>query len=83
MTLERGGELNLLVPDDLAIVGFDDLDMVSHLKTPLTTVARPLREMGRRAAEILVRRIRGERIPVQQVVLPTALIIRESCGRHG
>jgi GntR family transcriptional regulator of arabinose operon len=73
--------VGLHIPDDLSLVGFDDLDMASHLDPPLTTVAQPFLEIGRRAAELLLRRIRGEASPLQQMTLPPELIIRDSCAR--
>ena len=55
--------------------------MAAHYVTPgLTTARQPVREMGGRAAELLHRRVGGPQGPVGQHVLPTQVVIRQSCG---
>ena len=66
------------VPEDLAVVGFDDLPQAAGFS--LTTVAQPSTEIGRRAAELLFRRLEGSAAPVQRTLLPTRLAVRRSCG---
>jgi LacI family transcriptional regulator len=61
-----------------ALVGFDDLELADMLATPVTVVAHYPAEMGRRAAELLCRRMAGEELPPQREVLPTYLIVRGS-----
>jgi LacI family transcriptional regulator len=68
------------VPADLAIVGFDDIELASYTNPPLTTVSQPKTEMGRVAFQLLIDRITANDRPVQRVVLPSRLIIRGSCG---
>jgi GntR family transcriptional regulator of arabinose operon len=68
------------IPYDLALVGFDNLDFTMHLDVPLTTVAQQATDIGRHAIELLVRRIHHQVDGWQQVILPTQLIIRRSCG---
>lgn len=75
-------ELRIRIPEDLALVGFDDLEVVAHLDVPLTTVAQPTFEIGRTAVEVLMRRISGETDCWQRVILPTRLVVRRSCGSH-
>ncbi len=70
----------LRIPDDLAVIGFDDLSFAAHLNPPLTTIAQPRMDIGIRAAHLLINRIEGDTEPPKQVVLPTSLVIRESCG---
>jgi DNA-binding LacI/PurR family transcriptional regulator len=70
----------LRIPDDLAVIGFDDLSFSAHLSPPLTTVAQPRLEIGIRAANLLINRIEGDTEPPKQVVLPVSFVIRESCG---
>jgi len=70
------------IPHDLAVIGFDNLDFTEHLDVPLTTVAQPAFDIGRTAVEVLVRRIQGEVTGFQQIILPTQLIIRRSCGAY-
>jgi LacI family transcriptional regulator len=79
-TIARRG---LNVPDELAIVGFDDFPFPwsEAFRPQLTTVAQPTYELGRRAAEMLVRQLSGAiSEPAQRVVLEGTLVIRESSG---
>ena len=62
----------------LALVGFDDLELGEMLKVPVTVVAHDPSELGRQAAELVLRRLAGEDLPPQRVVLPTELIARGS-----
>lgn len=67
------------VPEDVAVVGFDDQPGASANVPPLATISYPLAEAGRRAVEVLLDRIRGGP-PVDVVTVPTRLIRRRSCG---
>ena len=68
------------VPDDLAVVGFDDI-MTSRFVAPgLTTVLQPMRSLGHWAAIRLHERIEGRTHDVHPQVLPTRLVVRGSCG---
>lgn len=78
--LQAARQCGRRVPDDLALVGFDDLSYAAHLTPPLTTVAQQRNELGVRAANLLIDRIEGLVIPYQHIEVPTTLIIRESCG---
>ena len=77
--LEKRG---LRVPQDLALVSFDDLPEASRLFPFLTVVAQPAYEMGTHAAQLLLSRLNGDTSPARHVVLPTRLVLRHSCGRH-
>jgi GntR family transcriptional regulator, arabinose operon transcriptional repressor len=68
----------LSVPDELSIVGFDDVDLASYLEIPLTTVAQDTYQMGKRAAELLIERIEGNDCPPRWELLPTQLRVRAS-----
>jgi LacI family transcriptional regulator len=74
-------ELEIRVPGDVAIIGFDDLDFYALVIPTVTTIRQPVEELGRTAARLLLDRIRGE-FPTSNVrmVLPATLIVRESCG---
>lgn len=73
-------EHHLTIPDDIAIVGFDEMPWAMSLRPPLTTVAQPAFDVGRTAAELLMSRVREPGLPRRQVVLETKLIVRSSCG---
>ncbi|MBB5078269.1 LacI family DNA-binding transcriptional regulator [Nonomuraea endophytica] len=70
-------ELDLRVPRDLSVVMYDDVPWAELCSPPLTVIAQPARDMGYRAAELVLRA--GSRRP-RSVLLPTELVIRGSCG---
>ncbi|MFC5529621.1 LacI family DNA-binding transcriptional regulator [Cohnella yongneupensis] len=72
-------EAGLRVPEDVAIVGFNDIDIAEYLSPPLTTIRIQPEIMGRMAVRLLIDRIKGRDIPVQ-VVVPSKLIVRSSSG---
>lgn len=72
--------LGMRIPDDLAVVGFDDLSFAAHLHPPLTTIAQPRMDIGLRAAHLLIDRIEGNTAPMKHIILPNSLVVRESCG---
>jgi len=74
-------EAGLRVPDDVSIVGFDDIQSAAYQNPPLTTVRQPLREMGRIAAETLLRRIRRSGSDAGgEIVVEPKLMVRETTG---
>lgn len=80
----RAAELNCArIPQDLSLVGFDDMDFSSHLTVPLTTIAQDPYKMGYEAARRLLARIEGEGGNPLQVVLPTHLVERASTAPPG
>ena len=79
--LQAAQRHSVLVPEDLALVGFDDLSFAAHLSCPLTTLAQQSSEMGMRAGTLLINRIEQQISGVpKHIELPTNLIIRQSCG---
>lgn len=76
-------ERGLSIPDDIALVSFDDLDWMSLVKPGLTVIAQPTYEVGRTAAELLLRRIENSARTIERIVLKPELIIRQSCANHG
>jgi LacI family transcriptional regulator len=72
------GDRGLQLPADLAVTGWDDLAASRALNPPLTTVHQPIKRLGERAADLLYGLIDGQ--PVGSEVLPSALVIRGSCG---
>ncbi len=67
------------VPDDVALVGLDDIEMAARARVPLTTVSQHAERIGALAVEALIARLKGERPPVRQLLQPE-LIVRQSCG---
>ncbi|HZB28570.1 MAG TPA: LacI family DNA-binding transcriptional regulator [Streptosporangiaceae bacterium] len=66
------------IPDDVAVVGFDDSATARHTVPPLTSVHQPLESMGREMARLLYARIKGETPEHPAVILETHLVVRES-----
>ncbi len=73
-------EMGLRMPDDVALISFDDIPMAAELITPLTAIAQPTHEMGSEAVRLLLRRLKKPSAPIQSILLQTQLIVRESCG---
>jgi LacI family transcriptional regulator len=82
--LSAGGALQAIreagrrVPEDVAVVGFDDIPYAAHTEPPLTTVHQPMREMGQAAARMLMSYFEGVPLPDTPDVIPTTLIVRGS-----
>ncbi|MGK5114129.1 LacI family DNA-binding transcriptional regulator [Geodermatophilus sp. CPCC 205506] len=66
------------VPEDFAIVGYDDIDFAAAAAVPLTSVRKPRHELGRKAAELLLDEARGEGHVHEQPVFEPVLVVRES-----
>lgn len=77
-TVEVANELGLRVPEDLSVVGFDNIPESVLCVPPLTTVEQPIREMGRRAIQLLIPLINGEQPEPTHVTLDTRLVVRQS-----
>jgi DNA-binding LacI/PurR family transcriptional regulator len=75
-------ELGVSIPHDLAVIGFDDTPWARLLDPPLTAVAQPAYDLGRLAADALVRRLEDPRRPTSTVMLSPRLLVRASCGDH-
>lgn len=73
-------EMHLQIPGDLSVVGFDDIELSSYLIPPLTTIAQPKTEIGQAAVDLLIQRIANRNQPTRQMILPTRLVVRQSCG---
>ncbi len=73
-------ERGLRVPDDMSVVGFDDVPLTALLTPALTTVRQPVREMGALATRMLLRIVAGETLESARVELATSLMVRESCA---
>ncbi len=70
----------LRIPDDIAVIGFDDIPLAAHLRPALTTVRQPLQDVARLAVERLLARLAGDRAPSETFALLATLVLRRSCG---
>ncbi|MFC4769969.1 LacI family DNA-binding transcriptional regulator [Effusibacillus consociatus] len=68
------------VPKELAVVGFDDIEMAQIVDPPLTTIAQPKYQIGAEAMRKLIAMLQGQPDPVLHTILPYTLEIRQSCG---
>ena len=78
--IKRLQDNGLRLPDDLAVVGWDDVPAARYISPGLTTVRQPIRDLGRRAAEQLHARIVGGQGAADERVLATQVVVRCSCG---
>ena len=69
------------VPEDISVVGFDDMDMSSYIDPPLTTVRQPFVEIGKKAVEILLKQIEGGINRTKRYNLSGKFILRKSVGK--
>ncbi len=81
--MQRLQSAGVRVPDDIAIVGWDDVMTSRYVQPALTTVAQPVRELGSRAASRMGELIGGHPATATQHDLPTTVVIRQSCGCPG
>lgn len=70
----------LRIPEDIALVGFDDLPFARYTDPPLTTVRLPIPDLAHRAGEMLIQILNGDEPDQRQLVLDTELVVRGSCG---
>lgn len=80
--MDAARECGLRIPDDISIIGFDDVPQSSVIYPKLTTIRQPLEQMGQVAAQMLLAQIEDPGHTLQRVALPTQLVIRDSCGRY-
>lgn len=73
-------EAGLRVPDDISVVGFDDIQSAAYISPPLTTVRQPLLKMGEIAARTLLGRIEGQMKYVPEIAIEPELVVRRSSG---
>lgn len=80
--LKALNELRICVGEQVSIIGFDDLDLGSLLRPPLTVIDRPSQEQGAIAARLLLKRLAGGSADVdpERIILPTHLVVRSSCA---
>ncbi len=78
--LRAARELGLRVPEDISVVGFDDIDISQHTNPPLTTVHQPIRQKGESAVRLLLAVVERRDLRPEHVRLETRLIVRGSTG---
>jgi DNA-binding LacI/PurR family transcriptional regulator len=74
--------LNYRIPDDIRIVGIDDVEYANLLPIPLTTVHQPCREIGVAAMAAMLERVTNPDMPVRDILLDCKLVVRDSCGAN-
>ncbi|WP_408893594.1 LacI family DNA-binding transcriptional regulator [Paenibacillus taichungensis] len=79
--LQAAKELGLRVPEDVSIIGFDNTILASVTSPPLTTIAQPIEDLGRRAVDLLIDELKNEENSPQKIVLKPELVIRDSTGK--
>ncbi|GIQ68828.1 LacI family transcriptional regulator [Xylanibacillus composti] len=80
--MEAVMDAGLSVPDDISVIGFDDIELTQHLRPALTTIRQNTFQIGKQAVELLVEMINNPDSPPPAVAIPTELIIRDSCTVH-
>lgn len=78
--LSAAHEAGIRVPQDISLVGFDDIELAHFSSPPLTTVAQPKQRMGEMAVDMLLERIQSKREQAKQVLLQPTLVVRASSG---
>lgn len=71
-------DAGLGVPEGLSVVGFDDIHLAGYLNPPLTTIAQPMAELGRVAAELLLQRMQDRSLPPRRIMLRNRLVVRRT-----
>jgi LacI family transcriptional regulator len=83
---QAANELGLQIPEDLSVIGFDNLREAAYLSPPLTTIDQFIEKMGTLATEMLSMLVKGEALPINPAEeghlykIPTQLVIRDSCA---
>jgi LacI family transcriptional regulator len=79
-TVEVARSLGLRVPEDVSVIGFDNVPESALCDPPLTTIDQSIKELGARAVRLLLALIDGREVPASPVMLPTRLVVRRSCS---
>lgn len=75
-------QMNYRIPQDIRIVGIDDVEYASLLPVPLTTVHQPCKEIGVAAVAAMVERVAAPDMPIRDILLDCSLVVRDSCGMN-
>lgn len=86
LILSALAEHKMRIPEDFAIIGFDDFDLAGLIAPPLTTIGQSPVDLAKRATKLLLNRIQELRDGIEyapaKIMLPATLIVRQSCGKH-
>jgi GntR family transcriptional regulator, arabinose operon transcriptional repressor len=74
-------QMNYRIPQDVRIVGIDDVEYASLLPVPLTTVHQPCKEIGVAAVAAMLERVAAPDMPIRDILLDCTLVVRDSCGQ--
>jgi len=80
-SLTRIKEVGLRVPDDVSIIGFDDIPSAERADTPLTTMRQPTAMIGVKAVDMILKRIENRHLDAIQVTVPAELILRATTAQ--
>ncbi|MCQ6561978.1 LacI family DNA-binding transcriptional regulator [Paenibacillus mendelii] len=80
--IQAARERGMQLPRDLSVVGFDNTILASIVEPPLTTVAQPMRDMGRHVIDLLIQEIRGLKNQKQRIILVPELVVRGSTSKR-
>ncbi|MEM1505610.1 LacI family DNA-binding transcriptional regulator [Domibacillus sp. 8LH] len=80
--IKAAREMNIRIPQELSIIGFDNLSICELTSPLLTTIAQPIRVMGRRAVELLMKQIDGAETHTRTYIMETSLMVRNSTSFH-
>ncbi len=72
-------ERGLQIPQDMSLLGFDDIPWAQYADPPMTTVHLPARDLGKQACQMLLQVLNAEKPPNRNLILPAPLVIRQSC----
>lgn len=72
-------DLGYKVPEDISVIGFDDIQLSEFSRPRLTTIHQPINTIGKKSCEMLMKLIKKEEIENSKIILPYQLVIRESC----
>jgi len=78
--IRQAAQHGVNVPDDISVIGFDDIAVASQISPALTTLAAPIDKMTELACDMLISLINGEKLESKHVALPAELVIRDSCA---
>ncbi len=79
--MHAADEMGVKIPDELSVVGYDDLPIANYMLPPLTTIAQPFTEMGELAVSLLLDGIGNPELDPQEIILSTKLIVRKTTAR--